>query len=75
MQDFEKLGAFYHGQLVDEGTTKVSATLCLADAWRERVAATATGVLTLVGVEGDPMQSREHILLGAILEQAWRATA
>jgi hypothetical protein len=44
-----------------------------ADAWRERVQATATGVLTLVGVDGDPMQSREHILLGAILENAWKA--
>ena len=44
-----------------------------ADAWRERVTATATGVLTLVGVEGDPMQSREHILLGAILEHSWKA--
>ena len=44
-----------------------------ADAWRERVQATATGVLTLVGVDGDPMQSREHILLGAILEHAWGA--
>ncbi len=44
-----------------------------ADAWRERVQATATGVLTLVGVDGDPMQSREHILLGAILETAWKA--
>ena len=44
-----------------------------AEAWRERVQATATGVLTLVGVEGDPMQSREHILMGAILEHAWRA--
>ncbi|MBI2797141.1 MAG: ATP-binding protein [Gemmatimonadetes bacterium] len=43
------------------------------DAWRERVTATATGVLTLVGVDGDPVQSREHILLGAILEQAWGA--
>ncbi len=43
-----------------------------ADAWRERVQATATGVLTLVGVDGDPLQSREHMLLAAILEHAWK---
>lgn len=39
----------------------------------EAVTTTATSVLTLLGVDADPVQSREHILLSAILNQAWRA--
>lgn len=41
--------------------------------FRERVASTATSLLGLVGVQGDPLQSREHILLAAILGNAWAA--
>jgi hypothetical protein len=40
---------------------------------RDRVSATATALLSLVGVEGDPLQSREHILVSTILDTAWRA--
>jgi hypothetical protein len=43
------------------------------DARRERVATTATSLLALVGVDADPVQSREHILLSTILDTAWRA--
>ena len=39
---------------------------------RDRVSATATALLSLVGVEGDPLQSREHILVSTILDTAWR---
>lgn len=38
----------------------------------DRVTSTATAILGLVGVEADPIQSREHILLSNILETAWR---
>ena len=38
----------------------------------EAVTTTATSVLTLLGVDADPVQSREHILLSAILNDAWR---
>jgi hypothetical protein len=38
----------------------------------ERVATTATGLLGLIGVAADPLQSREHILIATILEAAWR---
>ena len=38
----------------------------------EAVTTTATGVLTLLGVDADPVQSREHILLSAILNDAWQ---
>lgn len=39
---------------------------------RERVASTASSLLGLVGVDADPVKSREHILISTILDQAWR---
>ena len=39
----------------------------------ERVGTTATSLLTLLGVDADPIQSREHILLATVLDAAWRA--
>lgn len=39
---------------------------------RERIASTATAILGLVGFDDiDPVESREHILLANIFEQAW----
>jgi hypothetical protein len=49
------------------------AVLDDGDLRRERVATTATSLLALVGVDADPVKSREHILLSTILESAWRA--
>lgn len=42
-----------------------------ADLFRERVSTTATSVLGLVGMDADPVQSREHILISQILTDAW----
>lgn len=42
------------------------------EALRERIQATAGSLLGLLGIEADPVQSREHILLSLILDQAWR---
>ena len=39
---------------------------------RERVRTTTTSLLGLIGVDADPIKSREHILLSTILDQAWR---
>ena len=39
---------------------------------RERVGTTTTSLLGLIGVEADPIKSREHILLSTILDQAWK---
>jgi len=44
-----------------------------ATALRERVSAVVGGLLGLVGRDADPLQSREHILLSNIVEQAWSA--
>jgi hypothetical protein len=38
----------------------------------DRIAATASGLLGLVGIEADPVRSREHILLSTILSLAWK---
>jgi len=42
------------------------------DLYRERVQATATGILTLLGIDADPVASREHILVSRLLDHAWR---
>lgn len=39
----------------------------------DRINATATSLLGLVGIDADPIQSREHTLLSSILDNAWRA--
>jgi hypothetical protein len=41
----------------------------------ERVSTTATSLLTLAGIEVDPVRSREHILVSTILSAAWSAGA
>lgn len=44
-----------------------------ADAFRERIMSCASGLLTLIGINADPIKSREHILLSNILDKTWRA--
>lgn len=39
----------------------------------ERVNTTVTSLLALIGVEADPIRSREHILMSNILNQEWTA--
>jgi hypothetical protein len=48
------------------------ATLNNTEAMRERVTAAASGLLALLGVESDSLQSREHILLATIFDRSWR---
>ena len=42
-----------------------------AELFRERVATTVTSLLALIGVEADPVQSREHVLVSTIFTNAW----
>ena len=42
------------------------------DLYRERVQATAMGILTLMGIDADPITSREHVLLSNLLDNAWQ---
>jgi hypothetical protein len=41
------------------------------DALRERVSSAVSGLLALLGIDADPIQSREHILLSNIVHRAW----
>ena len=49
------------------------AVLDDGDALRDRVQSTSSGLLALLGIDADPVRSREHIYLSNLLEQAWRA--
>jgi len=40
---------------------------------RERISTTVTSLLGFIGVEADPIKSREHILLSTILDHTWKA--
>lgn len=43
------------------------------EAIREKISSTVTALLRLVGIEADPVKSREHILLSNVFETAWSA--
>lgn len=40
-------------------------------AFRERVLSTTSSLLGLLGIQADPLKSREHILISAILDKMW----
>ena len=42
-------------------------------ALRDRTSAAVSGLLALVGVDAEPLQSREHILLANVVDREWRA--
>ncbi len=42
------------------------------DLLRDRIVTTATSLLTLLGIDADPIRSREHILLTTIFDHCWR---
>ncbi len=46
-----------------------------AEAARDEIEGLVSGLLALVGIETDPLSSREHILLSNIIERAWREGA
>lgn len=41
------------------------------DMYAQRIEVTATSLLTLIGVNADPLVDREHILLSTLLKTAW----
>jgi len=49
------------------------ATMADGDARRELVAGTVSGLLSLVGVDADPVRSPEHLVLSQIVDAAWAA--
>jgi hypothetical protein len=43
-----------------------------AELLRELISTTVTSLLGLLGIEADPIQSREHILLSTIVDHTWK---
>ena len=50
-----------------------SALVQDAEMFAQRVQAAVTGLLTLLGIDADPLSSREHILLSTLFAREWRA--
>ena len=44
-----------------------------AESLRDEIEGIVSGLLGLVGIEADPLASREHVLLSNLVEHAWRA--
>lgn len=44
-----------------------------AGAMRDRILSITSGILGLLGINADPIKSREHILLSTIISNAWNA--
>ena len=44
-----------------------------AEELRDEIVGIVTGLLGLIGIEADPLQSREFILLSTLIEAAWRS--
>ena len=40
--------------------------------FRERITTTVTSILGLLGLDADPVKSRDHILLSSLVDAAWR---
>lgn len=51
------------------------AVLDDAELFRERVSSTTTSLLGLMGLQGDPLTSREHILISSLLARTWSSGA
>jgi hypothetical protein len=54
-------------------TAPDAGLLADVDLYRDRVQATATGILSLLRIKSDPVSSREHILISRILDHHWQA--
>jgi hypothetical protein len=49
------------------------AVVADAELLHDRVATAATSMLTLAGVDAEPITSREHVLLSTLFTESWRA--
>lgn len=43
-----------------------------AEMLREKIQGTVTALLGLIGIEADPLRSREHILMSSLFEHSWQ---
>lgn len=49
-----------------------AALLADREMLRDRINATSTSLLGIAGIDADPVQSKEHVLISNILDNAWR---
>jgi hypothetical protein len=49
------------------------AVLTDPDGYGERLGSAVSGLLALLGVDADPLRSREHVLVANLVDRAWRA--
>ncbi len=54
-------------------TAPPPALVSQEEVYRERVSSSVSGLLALLGIEAEPISSREHILLANVLDQSWQA--
>lgn len=54
-------------------TSFASPSITEPELLRDRVQTTVSSLLALAGIDGEPLKSREHILLSTILLAAWQA--
>ena len=59
--------------LINSLSAPPAAVVQDGDAFRQRIVAAVGGLLALLGMTGDPLESREHILMSTIVDRAWRA--
>jgi len=57
--------------IIDSFSAPSEAVRMDSDAYQERIETTVTSLLALLGINADPIQSREHILISNILNQLW----
>lgn len=57
--------------IVDSFSAPKGQLLEELDLLRERIQTTVSGLLELLGISADPLQSREHILISNIMEHCW----
>jgi hypothetical protein len=43
-----------------------------SEALRDKIMSTVTSLLSLVGIDANPIESREHILISSIIEYSWK---
>lgn len=59
-------------QILRSFTAPPAALAQDSSALRDRILSAVSGLLGLLGIDADPVQSREHILLSTLLDRAWR---
>ena len=59
--------------VLGEFTAPAAATRADADVYNDLLEGTATGLLSMLGIDADPVSSKEHILISNVLRSCWDA--